>query len=58
MLLCADGHDCGFLFVPSYLLYGHFGDIQYNCLLPKQTFETFQYQNDPAYSVFCLMCIV
>ena len=35
MLLCADGYDCGFLFVPSYLLYSHFGDVQYNNLPPE-----------------------
>ena len=31
MLLCTNGHDCGFLFVPScslHAVHGHFGDVQ------------------------------
>ena len=32
MLLSTDGLDCGFLFVPSCLLYGHFCDMQNNYL--------------------------
>ena len=34
MVPCTDGHDCGFLFVPSCLLHCHFGNIQDNYLHP------------------------